>query len=72
MSNLVYFRPIRHNEKQKGGKDVNKYSMSEEAKEARRAYRRAWNKANPDKVRAATQRYWEKKAALAPKGASGG
>ena len=36
--------------------------LSEEAKEARRAYKRAWNKANPDRVRAAQARYWEKKA----------
>lgn len=32
------------------------------AKEAKNAYLRAWRKANPDKVRAATARYWEKKA----------
>lgn len=39
--------------------------MTQQAAEARRAYRRAWAKANPDKVRAAQERYWAKKAALA-------
>lgn len=33
------------------------------AAEARRAYKREWARKNPDKVRAAQQRYWEKKAA---------
>lgn len=32
------------------------------ADEARRQYYREWRKKNPDKVRAAMQRYWEKKA----------
>lgn len=32
------------------------------AREARRAYKRQWNRNNPDKVRAHQQRYWEKKA----------
>ncbi len=36
--------------------------MSEAAKEARNAYKRRWAKENPDKVKAATRRYWEKKA----------
>lgn len=36
--------------------------MTEEAREARRAYRRAWAKAHPDKVRAQQERYWLKKA----------
>ena len=31
--------------------------------EARRAYKREWARRNPDKVKAAQQRYWEKKAA---------
>lgn len=46
---------------------MNKDNMSEEAKEARRAYRRAWYKNNRDKVRASSQRYWEKKAQSAAK-----
>ena len=33
------------------------------AAEARRAYRREWARKNPDKVRAAQERYWKKKAA---------
>lgn len=36
--------------------------MTEQAREARRAYRREWNRKNRDKVRAAQERYWEKKA----------
>lgn len=36
--------------------------MNEAAKEARRAYKREWNRKNKDKVKAAQQRYWEKKA----------
>lgn len=36
--------------------------MDERAKEARRAYRRAWAKKNPDKVRAQQERYWTKRA----------
>lgn len=39
--------------------------MTEEAKEARRAYIREWRKKNPDKLKAAQDRYWEKKAAQA-------
>ena len=37
--------------------------MDERAKEARRAYKRAWNHANKDKVKAAQERYWMRKAA---------
>lgn len=33
------------------------------AEEARREYKRQWRKKNPDKVKAAEKRYWEKKAA---------
>ncbi len=36
--------------------------MNEAAKAARRAYKRAWNKANPDKVKAAQERYWTRRA----------
>lgn len=36
--------------------------MDEKAKEARRAYKREWNRRNPDKVKAAQARYWERKA----------
>lgn len=54
--------------------------MTEEAKEARRAYKREWSRKNrdkireyhkrwrrnnPDKVQAAQERYWERKAASA-------
>ena len=37
--------------------------MEERAKEMRRAYKRNWSRRNPDKVRAAQERYWERKAA---------
>lgn len=36
--------------------------MTEQAAEARRAYRRKWAKENPDKVRAQQERYWSKRA----------
>lgn len=39
--------------------------MTEQARAARRAYKREWNRKNRDKCRAAEQRYWEKKAAAA-------
>ncbi len=42
--------------------------MTDAAKEARRAYKRAWRKKNPDKVKAATARYWERKAKQAAAG----
>lgn len=34
--------------------------MSEQAKAARREYKRRWNRANKDKVRAAQERYWQR------------
>ena len=37
--------------------------MTEAAKEARRQYKREWNRKNRDKVRAAQERYWNKRAA---------
>lgn len=37
--------------------------MTEEAKEARRAYKREWAKKNRDKIKAAEERYWTRKAA---------
>lgn len=36
--------------------------MTEQAKAARREYKRAWNRANREKVKAAQARYWERKA----------
>lgn len=39
--------------------------MSDKAKEMRRAYKREWNRKNKDKVKAAQERYWQKKAAAA-------
>lgn len=36
--------------------------LSEAAAEARRAYKREWNRRNRDKTRAAQARYWEKRA----------
>lgn len=37
--------------------------MTEEAKEARRQYRKMWYERNRDKAKEYTVRYWEKKAA---------
>ena len=37
-------------------------NMTDKAKEMRREYKRAWNRANKDKVKAAQERYWDKKA----------
>lgn len=36
--------------------------MKMTAKEAKNLYQREWRKSNPDKVKAANERYWEKKA----------
>lgn len=36
--------------------------MDAAAIEARRAYKREWNRKNPEKVKAATERYWQKRA----------
>ena len=44
--------------------------MDEQAKAARRAYQREWAKNNPDKVRAAQERFWAKKAREASEGES--
>lgn len=41
--------------------------LSEKAKELRRSYKREWNARNRDKVYAAQQRYWERKAREAEK-----
>ena len=37
--------------------------MDEKAREARRAYKREGNRKNRDKVKAAQERYWARKAA---------
>lgn len=37
--------------------------MTDEAKQARREYLRRWRAAHPDKVAAAQERFWLKKAA---------
>lgn len=36
--------------------------MTDAAREAQRAYRREWARKNPDRVKAAQARYWERKA----------
>ena len=36
--------------------------MTNEAKEARRKYKREWAKKNPEKVKAQQERYWAKQA----------
>lgn len=40
-------------------------SMTEQARELRRAYKREWNRKNKDKVKAAQERYWDRKAQAA-------
>lgn len=37
--------------------------MDQKTLEARRAYKRAWAKKNPEKIKAQQERYWAKKAA---------
>lgn len=37
-------------------------SMTEAARAAKREYQRKWRQENPDKVRAATERYWQRRA----------
>ena len=37
-------------------------TLSDEAKAARRAYKRQWAQKNPDKVQAQQKRYWERQA----------
>lgn len=39
--------------------------MTEQAKAARRAYKKEWQRKNPEKVKEYVARYWEKKAAAA-------
>lgn len=41
--------------------------MEQTIKEQKRAYQRAWRKANKDKVRETNKRYWMKKAQQAMK-----
>lgn len=36
--------------------------MTEEAREAQRAYKREWIKKNPEKKKAQNERYWARKA----------
>lgn len=38
--------------------------MTEAAKQARREYKREWNRKNKDRVKAAQIRYWEKRARI--------
>lgn len=37
--------------------------MTEQARAARRAYKRAWARKNPDKIKAQQERYWQRQAA---------
>lgn len=40
--------------------------LSEEAKQARKEYRREWRARNKDKVAESNRRYWEKKSQMIP------
>lgn len=42
--------------------NIKNTTMSEAARAARNEYKRRWAKNNPDKVKAANCRYWERKA----------
>lgn len=42
--------------------------MNEAAKQARREYKRKWQRENPDKVKEYQARYWDKKAREAAAG----
>lgn len=44
--------------------------MTQQAIEARKAYKREWAKQNPDKVRQYQKSYWEKRAAEEAAGAA--
>ena len=37
--------------------------MTDEARQARREYKREWARKNPEKVKAHNERYWNKRAA---------
>lgn len=53
---------LKQTEKEKEAKKQGAQGMNEKAKEARRAYKREWNRKNRDKVKAAQERYWIRKA----------
>lgn len=42
-------------------------SMTDQAVQSRREYKRAWNRSNPEKVRAAQKRYWNRRASAEQK-----
>ncbi len=52
-----------HNKCNKSWKGVKYLTMTEQAKEQRRMYKRAWAKRNPEKIKEYHRRFWEKKAA---------
>ena len=61
----LWYNISRKNAKKTKYKKFNKIKgdiMTEAAKEARNKYKREWRKNNPEKVRAANERYWAKKA----------
>lgn len=51
----------RHIVKEK--KNERRIHMDEKAREAQREYLREWRKRNPDRVREANRKYWQKRAA---------
>ncbi|MFL0165254.1 hypothetical protein [Candidatus Clostridium helianthi] len=46
--------------------------MDEKVRQTKREYMREWRKRNKDKVRAAQERYWEKKAMESTNNKEGG
>ena len=51
---------------------MNSTTVHDKAKELRREYARKWRANNPDKVKAANERYWLKQAEKAAKEAENG
>lgn len=53
---------MKHTKYTKKGGDAMDDKLTQEALEARRKYAREWRRRNRDKIRAASIRYWNKKA----------
>ena len=62
---IIYTRSIQAHTEYNKHTETEGNEMTAAAAEARRAYKRKWNRANRDKVRAHQERYWSKKAAEA-------
>lgn len=65
ISGIIYARGIKASTDAKHARSCERGEkmLTEQAKEARREYKRQWARRNPDKVRAQQERHWERKAA---------